>query len=194
MSFNFTNSPDRALYEQTLSESIDIFGIDIEYWVVEFDDNKDNLYREDTKPIITERHIMKAQAEYLVTEDFLLTKFGLQSNDIFEIIISKSKFEEIVGEGAEPKSGDKVKILYHDRIFTVAEAKEEDNIFLQQKFSWKLILNPANHDGIEVTDEIGVPNIEIEEPLFDDTDLIEALDDDIVVEKDGDVSPFGEWG
>lgn len=193
MSFNFTNNPDRSVYENTLAESIEIFGISIEYLMVEYDETKEKLYAEDSKPIITEKYLMKAQAEYLGSEDFMLTKFGLQSTDNMELTISKSKFEEIVGDGAEPKSGDRVKVIYQDRIYTVAEAKEESNIFLQKKFSWLLILNPTDFIGAEVTPNIGVPDYEEEPPLFDDNDLIDELGDDIVVEKTDDASPWGDF-
>lgn len=192
MPFNFTNSPDRALFEEVFKEAIDIYGIEIEYWIVEFDEAKDRLYAEDTKANITENYDMMAYGEY-INEEFLLTKFGIQSSDIFEIVLSKSKFEEIAGDGAEPKSGDRVYVKYMDRIFTVTEAKEEDNIYLQKKFSWKLVLNPSNLDGMEVTDNIGVPDIEIEEAVFDDNSLIDELDDDVVVEKTDDVSPWSDW-
>ena len=193
MPFDFTSTNDRAVFENTLSEAIDIFGIDIEYWVVEFDETKEELYAEDSKPIITEKYSMKASAEYLASEDFMLTKFGLQSTDTMELVIPKSKFEEIVGDGAEPKSGDRIKVIYQDRIYTVAEAKEESNIFLQKKFSWLLILNPTDFIGAEVTPNIGVPDYEEEPPLFDDNDLIDELDDDVVVEKTGDTSPWGDF-
>jgi hypothetical protein len=193
MSFNFTNTPDRAVYENTLAESIEIFGISIEYLVVEYDETKEKLYAEDSKPHTTARYLMKAQAEYLGSEDFMLTKFGLQSSDQMELVISKSKFEEIVGDGAEPKSGDRVYITYQDRYYTVADAKEESNIFLQRKFSWMLILNPTDLIGAEVTPNIGVPDYEDEEDIFNDNDLIDELDDDIVVEKTDDVNPFGDW-
>ena len=193
MPFDFTSTNDRAVFENTLSEAIDIFGIDIEYWVVEFDETKEELYAEDSKPLITEKYSMKASAEYLASEDFMLTKFGLQSTDTMELVIPKSKFEEIVGDGAEPKSGDRIKVIYQDRIYTVAEAKEESNIFLQKKFSWLLILNPTDFNGTEVTPNIGVPDYEDEPPIFDDNDLIDELDDDIVVEKTDDVNPWGDF-
>lgn len=192
MPFNFTNNSDRALFEEVFKEAVDIFGIDIEYWVVEFDETKEELYAEDSKPLITEKYDMKAYGEY-IQEEFLLTKFGLQSSDIFEIVLSKTKFEETVGDNAEPKSGDRVYVNYMDRIFTVAEAKEEDNIYLQRKYSWKLVLNPTDFNGTEVTENIGVPDYEEESPLFDDNDLIDELDDDVVVEKEGDTNPWGDF-
>lgn len=194
MSFNFSNNQDRAVFEKALAETVDIYGIDIQYLVVTFDHDKDPLYNEDTKPLVSAKYNMKAYGE-LIQEDFLLSRFGLQSEDSIELSLSKAKFEEIVGEDTYPKSGDKVIINYmNNRIFTVAEAKEEDNVFLQKKFGWRLILQAADLVGEEVTPDIGVDDIELEPPVFDDNDLIESLDDDVVVNDPEEESPWGEFG
>lgn len=192
MAFNFSNNPDRALFEEVFKEAIDIYGIDIEYWVVEFNTEKDKLYAEDTKALVTEKYNMKAYGTY-IDEQFILSKFGIQSSDIFEIVLSKSKFEEIVGDGASPKSGDKCYVNYMDRIFTVTETQEEENIYLQEKFSWKLVLNPSDYDGMEVTPNIGVPDMEAEDAVFDDNSIIDELEENIVVDKENDSNPWGDY-
>ena len=191
--WNFTSNNDRALYENTLAESISIFGLDIEYCIVNFDENKDKLYAEDSKPTITARYLMKAQSEYIQDESYMLTKFGIQTTDTMELIVSKSTFIEIVGEDSFPKSGDRVRIVYLDRWFTVASAKEDDNVFLQQKFSWKLELNPLDLIGAEVTPDIGIPDFEEMDGVFDDNDLIDSLVDGVIIEEEDDKSPWGTW-
>ena len=93
MAFDFNNNQDRAVFEKALAESVNIYGIAVQYLVVDFDEEKDELYSEDTKPLITAKYDMQMYGE-LIQEDFLLSRFGLQSDDSIELTIPKSTFEE----------------------------------------------------------------------------------------------------
>lgn len=196
MGFDFTNTNERACFEDQFEEAISVFGIDISYWIVEHDNEKEELYAEDCTPIVTEKHDMKAYGD-LIQEDFILTKYGLDSSDQIDLTISKKKFVELVGIGTYPKAGDMVYINYMDRIFLVTEAKEEDNIFLQKKFGWKLLLTAADYSGTAnsptLSGDDALPDMEAEPPVFDDNDLIDLLDAEVVVEKIGDTSPWGDF-
>ena len=196
MGFNFSDSCEQSMFERQFEESIQIYGIDISYWLVDHDETKDELYAEDCTPVVTEKYEMKAYGE-LIQEDFILTKYGLDSDDQIELTISKKKFRELVGEAKTPESGDMVYINYMERIFIVTEAKEEDNIFLQKKFGWKLLLNAADYSGTATSPALSgddtIPDMVGELPIFDDNALIDELDDDVVVEKDGDASPWGDF-
>jgi len=192
MSFNFTHQGTRNLYSKALKEQIEIFGLDCEYWRVDRDESKDELYNEDTKPLISAKYDIKLSATVL-EETYMLSRFGIEQDDELEAICSKEQFEEIVGDDEKPNEGDYIYIKYTERIMQIADVKDDNNIFHENKFSYKLMLRPADISGEEVTENIGIEDWEIEESEIDDSNLIETLDNDIVIEKDDDSSPYSSW-
>jgi len=103
-------------------------------------------------------------------------------------------FEEVAGDDEAPHEGDFIFLKYSERIMQIAEVKDDANIFLENKFSYKLILRAADITGEEVTPNIGIDDLEDFAPDLDDTEIISDAADAIVVEKPDDLSPFGEWG
>lgn len=191
--FNFTNAKDRLLYQKVLKEEISIFGIDVEYWRVIRDSTKDDLYNEDTKPLISAKYSMKMYGKIL-EETYMLSRFGIESIDEMEVTIDRDMFEDTLGDDEVPYEGDYVYISYMDRIFQISDVKDSDeHVFLQDKFAYKLMLRPADIAGEEVTENIGIDDYEASLPDIDDSDLIDTLDDDVVVTKTDDTSPFGSW-
>ena len=193
MAFSLTSDKDRNLYAKLTAESIKIFGLNVEYWRVDRDQNKDTLYGEDTKPLISAKYDMKMYGE-VIEENWMLTRFGIETNDDMELVIDRDTFEEYLGDNEVPNSGDFVYVSYLDRIFIISDVKDdEENVFLQNKFVWKLMLSSADLDGEEVTPDIGIDDYEDEDPVVNDATSHAVSAADFIRDKIGDTNPFGEW-
>lgn len=189
--FNFTNNKDRALFEKALEESISIFGISLEYWRVDRDATKDELYNEDTKPKIIQKYNLKAHGSTF-DETFTLSRFGIESPDEYLFLISKTAFEQEAGDDEAPHEGDYIFLEFQDRIFQIAEVRDDKSVFLQNKFAYELTVRPADLDGTTTEPNIGVDDLSILEGI-DDTENIDTASEEIIVTKTEDLDPFGEW-
>ena len=69
MAFDATNTLDKTFFEGVLQESIKIFGISVEYWQTDYNQNKDRIFSDDTKPLIIAKYPMKVMGE-IIQEDF----------------------------------------------------------------------------------------------------------------------------
>ncbi len=190
--WDITNQKDRNLFSRVLDERIEKFGLQISYWRVDRDDTKDSLYNEDTKPLISAKYDMKVFGNTF-EETSILSRFGLENTEEIEVQLSKNYFEEVLGADEVPYEGDFVYVSYNSRMFQIADVKDSEIVFLENEFGYKLLLKPADISGEEVTENIGVDDYESALSEIDDSDLIETLDDDIVVTKTGDSSPYGDW-
>jgi len=192
MSFDITNTKDRNLFAKVLDERINLYGLSISYMRVDRDAEKDSLYLDDTKPLISARYDMKVHGTTM-DEISILTRFGIEDVDETEVILSKNYFEETVGDDERPNEGDFIKFNYSGRLFQIADVKDDEGVFLEYKFAYKLLLQPADISGEEVTPNIGIEDYEDEDPLFNDgtSHIVSAAD--FIIEKPGDIDPFGDW-
>lgn len=189
--FNFTNNPDRTLFESVTREAIQIFGINIKYYITSFNENKEPIFAEDSKPLIEAEYKLKAYTQ-TIEEDWILTRFGLGSNDILNISIDIKEFSDSVG--INPKPGDYVWIDYMSRLFIVTDVDKENAIFLQKKFVWEIRLKAADISGEEFLDSLNtITNYESIIDNINDNDAISQAVSGIVVEKTGDESIFGSF-
>ena len=190
--WDFSNTKDRSVFEKALQESIEIFGVNIEYWRVSRNAAKDPLYNEDSRPLITDKWDLKAKGSTF-DETYTLSRFGIESQDEYIFLISKTSFEEVAGDGEVPYEGDYIYLNYQDRIFQIADVKDDKSVFLQNKFAYELTVRPADISGEETTANIGIDDFEDIVSDIDDSATIEALDDAIVTTKADDSDPFGDW-
>lgn len=193
MAFDLTSSKDRNLYAKLTAESIQIYGLNVSYWRVERDQNMDTLYAEDQSPNIFAKCDLKMYGE-LIEESWMLTRFGIETNDDFELTIDRDTFEEYLGDGEVPNSGDFIYINYLERIFIISDVKDdEENVFLQNKFTWKLMLSAADLDGETSTPDIGVDDYSETEPVVNDATSDVVSGADFIIDKVSDSNPFGSW-
>ena len=196
MAFDATNTLDKTFFEGVLQESIKIFGISVEYWQTDYNQNKDRIFSDDTKPLIIAKYPMKVMGE-IIQEDWLLTRFGLGSNDFVNLQIDKKEFAEIVGKDAIPKSGDYLWIQYMNRLFIITDVDQEEAVFLQQKFSYTLRCKAADISGEEISttisSDITSANYEITIDNSNDNDYITQALSGVVKEKSNDRSIFGDY-
>jgi len=190
------NTKDKDLYERLGQEQVQLYGTDLEYWTISRDTTKDTLYADDTLPIITGKYNIKGYGQP-ITEYFTLSKFGFQSPDVIEFMISKKEFHEVLGDNVEPLWGDLIYIPFMQRTFVIANIHHEENVFLWEKMSYKFILNAADKDAI--VDNTGLDNDAINAWTASGTDTLEdtftvtTCASDIVVSKPDDQNVFGEW-
>jgi len=192
--FDFENNPDRTLFEGIVNESINIYGLSTIYYIVNFDESKDRILSEDSKPVISAEYPMKFYAE-VIQEDWVLTRFGFNSEDLIRLHIGKKEFEDTVGVGSTPKIGDYITIKYmNSRLFVITDIDEEDNVFLQKKFVWNITLKPADISGEELGPAITtLPDYENTKDDTNDNSTITDAISGIVVEKEDDQDIFGGW-
>ena len=192
MAFDFTNETDRLLFENVANEAIKIFGINVIYYTTTFDQTKDPIYGEDTKPLVDGEYKIKAYTE-TIQEDWILSRFGMGSNDLLTINIDMKEFEYSVGD-FEPKPGDYVWVDYMSRLFIVTDLDQEDNIFLQKKFVYNIRMKAADIQGEEIDISLNtITDYEAVVDLQNDNSAITAAVSGILVDKTGDTSIFGEY-
>lgn len=192
MPFDFTNSSDRSFFESVVNEAIKVFGLNIIYYTTTFNQNKEPIYGEDSKPLISGEYKIKAYSES-IQEDWILTRFGLGSNDLMVIHIDVKEFEFAVGD-FEPKPGDYVWVDYMSRLFIVTDVDKEDNIFLQKKFVYNIKMKSADISGEEIG--VGLTTITNYETISDnqnDNTAISQAASAVVKTKLNDSSIFGAF-
>lgn len=188
-----TNKNDQALFAKIVQEAIQLYGINIKYYVTSFNTSKKPIFAEDTKPKIIGEYKLKAYGE-VIEEDWLLTRFGLGSNDILLLHIDIKEFTESVGD-FEPKSGDYIWVDYMSRLFVITDIrKKESNIFLQKKFVYNIHMKAADISGEEILSDITtLTNYENLQDNINDNSSITIATSGTIVEKIGDRSIFGDW-
>lgn len=208
MAFKFNSIKEKALYQSVITEAINIAGYDCEYWRVNRDKNKDKLYSEDPYPSFVTKFPLKCQFE-VIAETYMFNKFGFQSADAMDIYISHQQFKNVMGgehdpdtvqPNITPRAGDFIWIKYQNRVYTIATVEQENNIFLQEKNTYRLHITAADVEGGTLTVEtsgdeaLAIDNWPKQSPLeWDDaTANVEEISG-IVTTKLDDQSPFGEW-
>ena len=187
---NFDNSADQAFHDGLVNETISLHGIDTEYWTMTFVE-KDSIYGEDTKPTIDGRYKIQAYTE-TIQENWILTRFGFDSEDLLQVQFGVTDFTENVGR--DPLAGDYVWIRYMGRLFRVTDVDKEDIIFQQNKYCWVLHLKSANISGDYQDPALNIAkNYETLVDPQNDNDAITAESSAIVMTKAGDTNPFGAW-
>jgi len=217
MGFDFTPNSENDLYQSAITEAINLFGIEIEYWRTDRDDTKDTLYNEDIYPNVRLKFWLKAMTHdaALIHEIFNLGKYGFQSSDQFDLTISKKQWDDayVGATSAEPsgpfntipdtgpRAGDFVYIKYMGRVFMLSTVEREDHIFHQEKMAYRLHLVAADSEGASINPEISAaddPYDQLGDPSFPNSNPL--LNDDaeantpeitgILIDKQGDRSPW----
>lgn len=191
MPFDATNNYDKNLFASYAQEAIKIHGIDLIYLTVQFNDNKEPIYGEDTKPLITGRYKIRGYAE-LIEEDIILRRFGFGSDDTMRIQIDVKEFNEVLNNTV-PKAGDFIWIEYMKRLFVVTNVDAESAIFLQKKFIYDIDTKAADISGEELMAGVNFENYEtIQDVQNDNSALISAISG-VVINKTNDRSIFGDY-
>jgi len=188
---NFGDSEkDRVLFEKVSREAINLFGIKAQYLTVAFDATKEALYSEDTKPLVNGVYKIVVYTE-VIQEDWMLSRFGFQSDDLVTINISETEFTDSIGR--DPQVGDYVWIDYMSRLFAVTDVDQESNVFHQKKFIWDIHLKSADINGEELMAGVDFTNYETIVDNQNDNTTISNAASGLVIEKPNDKDIFGGW-
>lgn len=212
MAFRFNSLSEQKLYQGWLTEAISKFGANIEYWRADRNPQKDKLYSEDPYPTFVTKFPMKAWFQ-VINEVYVFNKFGFQSPDAMDIIISHQQFYDAMGTmngvgydssdvqpDITPRAGDFIWVKYQNRVYIIATVEMEDNVFLQKKMTYRMHVQAADVEGGMLTTETsgdealaidGWPNLD---PLeYDDNTANAEEISGISVLKEDDLNPYGGW-
>ncbi len=208
MTFKFDSPSEKKLYQGLITEAISKFGYSIEYWRTDRDKTKDKLYSEDPFPKFVTKFPMKAQFE-VINEVYMFNKFGFQSADAMDIFISHQQFKDAMGgehdpdnvqPSITPRAGDFIWVKYQNRVYIITTVEQENNIFLQEKNTYRLHVTAADVEGGMLTTEtsgdedLAIPEWPKQDPLEWDDNVANAEEiSGVVTTKVGDSNPFGDW-
>jgi hypothetical protein len=171
------------LFDSTIIEANDIFGIPIEYYVLNFDTDKvDKIYGEDSNDQFNGPYITKIWHRPH-DETHLVDMFGIINSEVLESLnIPKFTFSRDVSSTFEPKAGDVMKFLYNGIYYEITHVHEEESVFLTKKLSYNFsakLYRTTNADAISGDTP---PNIEIDQ----DTSAfpLSAFGDNIEIETE----------
>jgi hypothetical protein len=208
MAFKFDSISEKKLYQSVITEAIKISGYDCEYWRADRDKTKDKLYSEDSHPNFVTKFPIRCQFD-VINEVYMFNKFGFQSPDAMDIYISHQQFKNAMGGDYDPdtvqptitpRAGDFIWVKYQNRVYIITTVEQENNVFLQEKNTYRLHVTAADVEGGSLTEETsgdeslaidnwpGLDSLE-----FDDNRANAEEISGVVVTKTGDSSPFGEW-
>jgi len=174
---------EHDLFESTIVEACDIFGIPVYYYCVNPD--FDTIYGEDQNL----KYYTPSLIKMIYTpgeEPALYGPWGMLSDEIVERIrVPKYTFIRDIAASDEPHIGDVIRVPWNkgktaeskEMIYEVTHVDEEDNIFQTKKFAWELTLRPMR--GSEDENEVDLSG-EL------DSVPISAFGDNAEIETEGD--------
>jgi len=152
------SNQEHDLFESTIVEACDIFGIEVYYYALNPD--FDPIYGEDPNLKYHEPSLIKMI--YTPGEEpSLYGQWGMLSDELIERIrVPKYTFSRDVTAADTPQIGDAIRVPWNksktlgatEMIYEVTHVDEEDNIFQTRKFGWELTLRPFR--GSEDDNEI----------------------------------------
>lgn len=199
MAFKFDSPSEKKFYQNILTEAINKYGYSIEYWRADRDKTKDRLYSEDSFPNFVDKFPMKAWFQP-IQEVYMFNKFGFQSADAMDLYISNQQFYDVMGPDTTPRAGDYIWLKYQNRVYIISTVEREDNIFLQEKSTYRMHIVAADVEGGTLTantsgdEALAIENWPNIDPLeWDDNSANAEEISGVLVDKLTDVSPFGDW-
>lgn len=111
---NYTGTPDQTLHEDLIIESIQIYGIDVEYLPRSYV-NLDELFGEDQSSKFEDAYTVEMYVKSVDGfggDGNFLSRFGLEIRDEVQLTVSKRRFEETVDSGDfdRPYEGDIIQL------------------------------------------------------------------------------------
>ena len=178
--FNKTlkNKASQDMIESLTIEAIKMHGLEV-YYIPREMVNEDTLFGEDTISEFTEAHMIEAYLENIDQwggEGEVLQKFGLQSKDQMDLVISKKRFNQAVIEKSNlslkrPKEGDLIWVPLSNTAFEINFVEHENPFYQMGKLhTYKLTceLFRYSHENIETGNTV---IDQIESPVDSDTGI-----------------------
>jgi hypothetical protein len=185
---------EHDLFESTIVEGCDIFGIEIYYYCL--NPTFDQLYGEDSNLKYYDASLTKAIYKP-GDEPTLYGQWGMLSDELIEKLqIPKFTFSRDISAADHPEIGDVIRVPWNQSktnseiIYEVTDVDEEGNIFQTKKFAWEVTLKPMrgseDSNVVDLSGELdsvpisaGSDNdiIETEGDLIDDYTSLPTVDD-----------------
>lgn len=163
--YDIIDNPEHDLYENVVVERNDIFGIEVLYYQLDFDNESIDDFR-GKHPKTTYKTPKTTKVTYDITdENKIVEAFGMTADDVIKFIyIPKYTFERDIEMDGEPHIGDVLKARWNDNSYEIIDVTKEDNIFLLSKMVYELKCKPFRVQDQKETDEI------IEDAIVNDPD------------------------
>lgn len=131
----FENSPEQALIDELIVESINIYGMDM-YYIPRIINNKDDIFNEDTISTFENAYLLEfyiKNVDGFNGQGDLLSKFGLEIRDEMILTVAKTTFLNEVARfehTARPKEGDLIYFPLNKKLWQI-KFIEHESIFYQ---------------------------------------------------------------
>lgn len=203
---------DKVLYDLLLTEGFNKHGVPMVYYVITYDTSYDPIFGEDNNRRI-ERSFPVMVYYTLPTEDKQWTPAAMQIIDNFHVFISKRHFavasklntaNQLVFDSYTPKVGDVMKAKYNDFYYEITHVAQEEEMFLETKHSWDVVLTQFKdeHISVSATGEVASDSISgVTDKLADIFDIGEHIDtikgevlyNTSAAPEQAPQDPFGGW-
>lgn len=154
---------ERELYEVLQMEGYNNYGVDLTYYPVSGSTSADRVFGEDVNQVIVRRFDLKGHYE-LPAENKIFSLYGMLGVDLVFIWVNKlhleytSTFSSSGTSGTHspysPLIGDILRAHYNGKFYEVMMVKEEDEMFLQGKHSWLLVVKEMRDKQYIVSNEL----------------------------------------
>ena len=138
---NYSSDSEQDLYDDLMTESIKIHGIDVRYLPREIL-KIDSVFKDVEVSKFTETHEIEMfidSVEQFGGEGDFLSKFGVEIRDTLELTVMVKRFEEL--KIGRPKEGDLIFFPFNKQLFEVMFVEDEQIFYtLGKKFVYRLKL------------------------------------------------------
>jgi hypothetical protein len=133
---------EHDLFDSSIVEYNDIFGIKINYYVRDESIEMDNLYGESTNTGYLD--VQSTKMVYETGDEATITDpFGITAIDLIQYgWLPKSTYTRDVSRTYSPKPGDVIQTPWNERSYEVVDVAEEGTIFQLGKFVWEFVIKP----------------------------------------------------
>jgi hypothetical protein len=164
---------EQLLYEDLVIESIKQYGQDV-YYLPRNLVIKDGILNEDIESSFTDAYAIEMYLDSL--EGFegdgtILSKFGLEIRDQANLIVSKRRWEQLVGtwnnqiDGIRPKEGDLIYIPFSKTLFEIRFVEHERPFYqLQNLPVYRLECELFEYRSEKI--DTGIPELDVYEQLY----------------------------
>ena len=171
---------EQNLIESTLIEANDIYGLPVNYYILDFDnDEADTLYGEDQNEKFTGPYSTKVSFKPY-EEVHLVDAFGIINNESLENInMPKFTFSRDISSTINPKAGDVIHFIYNNIYYEITHVHDEQDIFLTKSLSYNFAAKIYRRTNVDTA--VNVDILTTSEPLsaWGDNDFIETAANEV---------------
>lgn len=208
---NFPNSPGKwfkkegneydgesELFDVLVTESINNHGVACRYYCVNYDLERDKLFKEDSDKVI--QRSFPFMSYFKLQNEVDGFAFGMiEGLDQFVMFVSMRHFGEVskfdqygkpnIYESYIPQEGDKIRSDFNNYYYTITQVKKQTHQFHKRSHIWELTVKPMKDESLTVSAGISHDDINHEQEINDILNIGGVVDTEketILYEKDQD--------